>query len=308
PGGRTAGPGTVARAPAGSVGLAPVSIGAAFRPGIQLGPAAGAADGRPAGALDASLALEARGISFSYARGVRVLDDVDLVVRRGTVHGLIGPNGSGKSTLVDILSGALFPESGTITINGRRAERLPSWRRVDLGLMRSFQTAMMVDELSTRDNVSIGLYNRFSRIGLRSLAWPMIPSARRDSRAMAAAAVETLDAVGVRGSWARTRVADVPHGVEQLTQLAAVCVGRPSVVILDEPLAGLSTEEIAQVESILRDLGAAGVTIVVVEHQTRFIFDVCEEVTVLAAGRVVKSGPAAEVRVDTRVREVYLGQ
>lgn len=253
-------------------------------------------------------ALEALGISFSYTGGVRVLSDVDLVIRRGTVHGLIGPNGSGKSTLVDILSGALFPETGTITINGRRAEKLPAWQRVDLGLMRTFQTAAMVNELTARDNVTIGLYNHFPRIGRRALAWPMIPSARRDARIMAASAMGALGAVGVGRSWTRARVADVPHGVEQLTQLAAACVGRPSMLILDEPLAGLSSEEVEHVASILRRLGAVGVTILVIEHQTRFIFEVCDDVTVLAAGELVTSGSAGDVRVDTRVREVYLGQ
>jgi branched-chain amino acid transport system permease protein len=100
----------------------------------------------------------------------------------------------------------------------------------------------------------------------------------------------------------------MPHGVEQLTQLAASCVGQPSILILDEPLAGLSAGEVAEVSTILRDLRASGVTIVVVEHQTRFVFEVCDDVTVLAAGELVKTGTAAEVRGDDRVREVYLGQ
>ena len=107
---------------------------------------------------------------------------------------------------------------------------------------------------------------------------------------------------------AERTVADIPHGVEQLTQLAAACVGQPSILILDEPLAGLSTGEVDEVSSILRELKAGGVTIIVVEHQTRFIFDVCDEVTVLAAGELVKAGSAAEVRSDDRVRQVYLGQ
>ena len=101
---------------------------------------------------------------------------------------------------------------------------------------------------------------------------------------------------------------DVPHGVEQLTQLAAACAGQPSILILDEPLAGLSAGEVDEVSAILRQLKAGGVTTIVVEHQTRFIFDVCDEVTVLAAGELVKAGSAAAVRADERVRQVYLGQ
>jgi branched-chain amino acid transport system permease protein len=117
-----------------------------------------------------------------------------------------------------------------------------------------------------------------------------------------------LRGVGLNSRWASSRVADVPHGVEQLTQLAAACAGQPSLLLLDEPLAGLSSEEVDHVADILRRLRKAGVTTIVIEHQTRFIFDICDDVTVLAAGALVRSGTAAEVRNDPRVREVYLGQ
>src|SRR6185437_14375102 len=110
------------------------------------------------------------------------------------------------------------------------------------------------------------------------------------------------------GAWAGQRVAQVPHGVEQLTQLAAAAVSGSRVLVLDEPLAGLSQNEVDHVAAILRDLRDAGVTVIVIEHQVRFVFDVCDEVTVLSAGALVTSGPAAEVRENARVREVYLGQ
>jgi branched-chain amino acid transport system permease protein len=255
----------------------------------------------------AQFALEARAISYSYISGVKVLDDVDFAVPRGTIHGLIGPNGSGKSTLVNLLSGDLSCQRGTISANGRRIDHMPAWQRAGLGLMRTFQTAGMVKELTARDNVGLGLFSRFRLIGARSVAWPLVPSARRDSRRMAAVATTSLLEVGLDETWARSRVADVPHGVEQLTQLAVACASQPSILILDEPLAGLSVGEVDEVSDILRRLKDGGVTIVVVEHQTRFIFDVCDGVTVLAAGALVKTGSAAEVRSDDRVREVYLG-
>jgi branched-chain amino acid transport system permease protein len=260
------------------------------------------------GANASPLAIEAMGICFSYTSGVRVLENVDIKVRRATIHGLIGPNGSGKSTLVDLLSGVITPEEGTITINGHRAETMPSWQRVDLGLMRTFQTAAMVHDLSTKQNVSIGLFNSYDRIGIRSPLWPLLPSGRKDSRTIASSALAALDAVGVSRSWVSTKVADVPHGIEQLTQLAAACVGGPSILILDEPAAGLSMDEVDQLASILKNLRSSGVTTLIIEHQTRFIFDICDEVTVLAAGEVIKSGSASDVRSDVRVREVYLGQ
>jgi branched-chain amino acid transport system permease protein len=252
-------------------------------------------------------AVECRGIRFSYVPGVPVLDDVDFVVRPGTIHGLIGPNGSGKSTLVNLIAGQLGPQEGGIRLHGTHVERLAAATRPAHGLRRTFQTAVLVRELRARDNVAIGLYSTTPRVGRRSPVWPMLPSGRRDSRTAATRAGAALDAVGMT-RWSDARVADVPHGVEQLTQLAAACIGEPSVLLLDEPLAGLSTGEVAAVSAILADLKRAGVSVIVIEHQTTFVFEVCDDVTVLAAGALVTSGPAGEVRVDPRVREVYLGQ
>jgi branched-chain amino acid transport system permease protein len=256
---------------------------------------------------DTAPAVECRGIRFSYVKGVKALDGVDLVVRPGTVHGLIGPNGSGKSTLVDLISGRITPDEGTISLGGRRVERLGAAARPAHGLTRTFQTAVLVRELRARENVAIGLYDTVPRIGVRAVAWPLLPGARRDSRSMAARADTALGRVGMAG-WRDARVGDVPHGVEQLVQLAAACAAGPSVLVLDEPLAGLSPGEVAQVSAILGDLRRAGVTVIVIEHQTRFVFEICDEVTVLAAGELVATGPAAAVRADARVREVYLGQ
>jgi branched-chain amino acid transport system permease protein len=237
-------------------------------------------------------AVACRGIRFGYLPGTRVLDGVDFVVRPGTVHGLIGPNGSGKSTLVNLISGELTPDAGTISLHGRRVERLGAPARPGAGLRRTFQTSVLVGELRARDNVGIGLYRTTPRVS---------------RRAAGVRAGTALAAVGMT-RWTDTRVADVPHGVEQLTQLAAACVGEPSVLVLDEPLAGLSAGEVTAVSAILADLKRAGVSVIVIEHQTKFVFEVCDEVTVLAAGTLVASGPAADVRLDARVREVYLGQ
>ena len=254
------------------------------------------------------VALAARDIVFGYTRGVLALDGVDMVVKRGNIHGLIGPNGSGKSTLVNLISGRMSPNSGTITADGVRIERLGSPARAKLGVMRTFQSAVLVRELTTQENVGIGLYSRIPAIATRAPIWPLLPGARRDSRSIAEKARNALAAVGLATAWASTRVADAPHGVEQLTQLAAACIAEPSILILDEPLAGLSAGEVEQVSEILRGLKRAGVTVIVVEHQTRFIFEMCDEVTVLAAGELVTTGTAAEVRANERVREVYLGQ
>jgi branched-chain amino acid transport system permease protein len=254
------------------------------------------------------VALAARGIGFSYVPGVPVLRDVDMIVRRGTIHGLIGPNGSGKSTLVNLISGELRPIQGEIELNGERVETLSAPSRPAHGLMRTFQSAVLVRELPILDNTTVGLYSTVKGIAGRSVIWPLLPSARRDSRELRERSAAALESVGLKTTWHETQLRDVPHGVEQLTQLAASIVSGPSVLVLDEPLAGLSGAEVSHVAEILHRLRERGVTVIVIEHQTRFIFDNCDDVTVLAAGELVTSGPAAEVRANARVREVYLGQ
>jgi len=155
--------------------------------------------------------------------------------------------------------------------------------------------------------VGIGLYTRAPHVVARAPVWQTLPGARRDGRELRRTAVRSLSFVGA-GGWTKRRVADVPHGVQQLTQLAAACAPEPSAVILDEPLAGLAPSEVEHTGELLRALRDAGVTVILIEHQPRFVFELCDEVTVLDAGEVVASGPAAEVREDRRVREVYLGQ
>jgi branched-chain amino acid transport system permease protein len=134
-----------------------------------------------------------------------------------------------------------------------------------------------------------------------------LPGSRRDARRIREGSDAALTFVGA-GAWRSERVGDVPHGVQQLTQLAAATVGGPRTLVLDEPLAGLSPTEVDHVGELLSALRTSGVSVVLIEHQPRFVFAVCDEVTVLNAGTVVASGPAAEVRADERVRKVYLGQ
>jgi branched-chain amino acid transport system permease protein len=251
--------------------------------------------------------IECRKINFGYGTGPQVLRDLDLVVRRGHIHGLIGPNGSGKSTLANIIAGRLRATSGTISVKGERVERLGPAGRARLGLRRTFQAAELVRELTTRQNVLVGAFTLVRGIVGRAAFWPMLRSGRRDMAWMQGRAHEALRSVGA-GRWAERRIGDVPHGIEQLTQLASVCVADPDIIILDEPATGLSAQEVAHLAEILDALKAKGVTMIIIEHQTRFLFPLCDQVTVLNAGEVILTGTADEVRAHPVVRKVYLGE
>ena len=297
-------------APEGVVGLARRLI-ARFAPGLlrhsERAQTVPLAPAPPAVETATGDAVRCEGVTFSYDGGLIVVDDVDFAVARGTIHGLIGPNGSGKSTLVNLIAGRLRPTQGTIELDGERVDREAASTRAKRGFTRTFQDATLVRELPARDNVAIGLYSQVPAIATRGPVWPALPGSRATTRAIRGRSRGALDYVGA-ADWRGARIADVPHGVEQLTQLAAAVVARPRTLILDEPLAGLAPSEVEHVATLLGQLREAGVSVVLIEHQPRFVFDVCDEVTVLNAGKVVKSGPAAEVRADENVRRVYLGQ
>jgi branched-chain amino acid transport system permease protein len=260
-----------------------------------------------AASADAEVIVACRGISFSYGMGPKVLRNVDLAVRRGHIHGLIGPNGSGKTTLANIIAGRLRPQAGATLVKGKPVDGLPPSARAWLGLRRTFQAAQLVRELTASRNVLVGLFDRVPGIVRRAPLWPLLPSGRRDGAAMLARAKQELVSVGA-GNWTERQVRDIPHGIEQLTQLASVTVAEPDVIILDEPATGLSMSEVDHLAKVLARFKAKGVTMIIIEHQTRFLFPLCDRVTVLNAGEVILTGSADEVRADRMVRQVYLGE
>jgi len=300
-------PATAAAAAEPSAPVGVPRLVAAAREGARHPEAVPAAADGPDPASPGRLAVECRGVRFAYGPGAPAVNDVDFLVRQGSIHGLIGPNGSGKTTLVNLIAGRLKPQAGTIELDGSPVGKGGPAARARAGFTRTFQAPVLVRELSVADNVGVGLYSRIPRVVPRAPVWPVLPTARRDGRLMRERAADALRFVGADG-WDRSRIANVPHGIQQLTQLAAAVVAGPRAVILDEPLAGLSPTEVEHVATILGELKSAGMSVILIEHQPRFVFALCDEVTVLDAGEVVAAGPAAEVRENARVREVYLGQ
>jgi branched-chain amino acid transport system permease protein len=297
--------------PEGVVGLTKRWLGARFRPArsensVEEAPAAATQAAASLGD-DGAPIVECRDIEFGYGTGPKVLRNVNFSVRRGHIHGLIGPNGSGKSTLANIIAGRLKPQAGSILIKGRRVDGEAPSDRARLGLRRTFQAAQLVRELPTSRNVMVGLYNSVPGIVRRSAFWPLLPSGSRDGAAMLHRSEKALRAVGA-GNWVDARVGDVPHGIEQLTQLATVRVARPDIIVLDEPATGLSPSEVDHLARLLAQLKAQGVTMIIIEHQTRFLFPLCDQVTVLNAGEVILTSTADVVRADPTVRQIYLGE
>jgi ABC-type branched-subunit amino acid transport system ATPase component len=236
--------------------------------------------------MTAETLLRVRDVDVEFG-GVKALDGVSLDVSPGHVHGLIGPNGSGKSTLIDVISGFLRPGRGTVELGATRLERRPAHRRARAGLGRTFQGLELFDDLSVAENLAVCLV-RGGRPSREDVAW-------------------AAGLLGVSGDLRRL-VVELPHGRRRLVSVARAVVGRPPVLLLDEPAAGLETGETAELGRVLRTLAHAGTAILLVEHDMELVMDVCDRVTVLRLGQVIAHGSPDEVRTDPRVRAAYLGE
>ena len=254
-------------------------------------------------AVVALLAVEGLTVRFG---GLVALADVNLAVEEGTIHGLIGPNGAGKSTLFNVLSRFVTPSSGRVHFDGRDLLRLPPHAVRGLGIARTFQNVLLCQRLTVLDNVLTGLHGQLP-VSFWGAALRLPGAVRAETRARERA-MEVLEWVGLAG-WADRRVAELPFGAQKRVELARALIGRPRLLLLDEPAAGLTDADRRQMAALIARLRAElGTTVVMVEHDLGLVMDLCETVTVLDFGRVIAKGPPEAVRRDPAVIAAYIGR
>jgi len=230
--------------------------------------------------------------------GVVAVDGVSFDVEAGHVVGLIGPNGAGKTSCIDALSGFHPPDRGIVRFAGRDVTTLPPHRRARLGFVRTFQGLDLFDDLTVRQNLAVGAVTPTWRDTLADALWPR----RRDD----AAVDEVLEVTGI-ARLAERYPTELSNGERHLVALGRALAARPSLVLLDEPAAGLDDRESADLGVLLRRLPDLGVTVLLVDHDMALVLGVCDRVHVLDLGRRIASGTPAEVRADPLVLAAYLG-
>jgi branched-chain amino acid transport system ATP-binding protein len=247
--------------------------------------------------------LELANVTRSFA-GARVVDGVSLTVETGSITGLIGPNGAGKTTLFNLIAGALRPDSGHIALEGKRIEHEPAHRRLARGLGRTFQIPRPFPAMTVLENVLVAAPGQR---GERVFANWIAPAAvAREERRNAEQAREIVEFVNL-GALAGARAATLSGGQRKLLELARVLMASPRLILLDEPAAGVNPTLLGTIVARLRELNARGMTFLIVEHNMDLIARLCRPVHVMAAGRLLASGPAESVMGDPRVIDAYLG-
>lgn len=248
-------------------------------------------------AATSDLALEVTGLNKAFG-GLRVTQDVSLSIRPGERRLIIGPNGAGKTTLFNQISGDMRPNSGKIKLFGQDVTSLAPYRRAHLGLSRTYQIITLFTGDTLEHNVTLGL------LGLLPSRWQMWRplSSYRD---VALKARRTLDSVGLLNR-AQHSVSELAYGEKRRLELAMALSQKPRLLLLDEPLAGLSDSERATVKTLIASISRE-VSVVMIEHDMDTALDLAETVTLLNYGRVIVDGERDKVIADQRTREVYLG-
>ncbi|MFJ9175313.1 ABC transporter ATP-binding protein [Streptomyces sp. NPDC102360] len=248
--------------------------------------------------------LYVRDLTVRFA-GLTALDAIGLTVEPGTVHAVIGPNGAGKSTTFNVLSGVYRATSGTVHLGERELTGLPPHRIAEFGVARTFQNLALPPQTTVADSLLLGRH-RLTRAGFVA-AGLRLPSATREERAHRERAREIAEFVGIADQLAAP-TGSLPYGAQKLAELARALCMEPRLLLLDEPVAGMTADERRRTAAVIAGVrDSLGISIVLVEHDMGVVMRLADEVTVLDFGRRIAGGPPERVQNDPAVVQAYLG-
>jgi branched-chain amino acid transport system ATP-binding protein len=247
--------------------------------------------------------LKAERLSITFG-GVRAIDELSLAVESGGVFSIIGPNGAGKTTLFNLVSGLYAPASGRVLFLDEDVTGFSPDRLARRGLSRTFQNLQIFFRMTVIENVMVGRHRHEATGILSDLLH--LPSVRAQNRRTREAALAALARVGLETEAERPADA-LPYGALKRLEIARALASEPKILLLDEPAAGCNPVETKQLDAVIRSIVKGGITVILVEHDMRLVMNISDRIHVLANGRTLAEGTAAEVRSNPAVVEAYLG-
>jgi ABC-type branched-subunit amino acid transport system ATPase component len=247
--------------------------------------------------------LDVSSVSCEFG-GIRAVDEVSFGVEPGSITGVIGPNGAGKTVMLNLINGIYRPTRGVIRIDGQATNRLRADQIARLGVARTFQSTEQFKEFRAIDYVMLGGFFQQCRSVFACIFGLAKVGKREKSEARRAFAA--LDRFGL-GDAANTRLVELPYGMQKQVDLARAIAAEPRLLLLDEPTSGTTSIERAAIATVLADIGSSDRTLLVVDHDVRFLAGQCEHLVAMSNGRKIAEGVVADVLADRGVREAYLG-
>jgi branched-chain amino acid transport system ATP-binding protein len=248
--------------------------------------------------------LDVKNLSRSFG-GLRAVDEVSFTVRKNAIKAVIGPNGAGKTTLFNLISGSLAPDAGEVFVEGSAIHNLPPYRIARRGISRTFQNIKLFSNMTVLENVMIGRHIR-SRTGFIP-AMLHLPRTRREEREIRARSLEILGLLGI-GDQAELDAASLPFGKQRIVEIARALATEPSLLLLDEPAAGLNMHETDLISGMIGKIRDMGITVLVIEHDMSLVMNISDEIVVLSSGKKIAEGAPAEIQRNEEVIRVYLGE
>ncbi len=247
--------------------------------------------------------LEVSGITQIFG-GVTALEAVSFDIRKGDITGVIGPNGAGKTTLFNIISGIYTQTSGRVMLNGTDVTGLPPEKLAMLGMVRTFQNIELFGGMTVMENVMVGLHTR-SKSGLLACSL-RLPWSRKEEHRIRAGAQKWLEFTGI-SELSDVTAGNLSFGKGRLLEIARALAVEPGIILMDEPAAGLNSQETVELACLIRQIRDLGITVVLVEHDMELVMDICDRIVVLNLGVKLAEGTPGEIQKNHEVIAAYLG-